>query len=174
MQHLNTLHSIPGKIVMAADPGTLRTGYGVVINRGNRNEALDYGCICPPRDLKLSDRYLVIFEGIEGLIQQHRPDALVVETQFVQKNVQSAIKLGMARGIVILAARRQGIPVFEYSPTKAKSAVVGNGRATKFQVQKMVQHLLGLPCLPTPEDAADALALAICHIQAHPLVAKEV
>jgi crossover junction endodeoxyribonuclease RuvC len=161
-------------IVMGVDPGTRVTGYGVILRKDRQHQVLDYGCIRPPADLKLSDRYLVIFHGIEELLELHHPEAVVVETQFVQKNVQSAIKLGMARGIIIVAAKKKGIPVFEYSPAKAKAAVVGNGRASKCQVQNMVQHLLGLPLPPSPQDAADALSLAICHLQAHYLTAQEI
>lgn len=161
-------------IIMGVDPGTRVTGYGIVRQQGSRHEVLDYGCIRPPLQLNLSDRYLVIFLGIEELLELHRPEALVVETQFVQKNVQSAMKLGMARGVIIVAARKKGIPVFEYSPAKAKAAVVGNGKASKFQVQNMVQHLLGLPHPPSPQDAADALSLALCHLQASRLTAKEI
>lgn len=149
--------------ILGIDPGTQITGYGVLESKDAEYAAIDYGCIRPPSSLKLTDRYLIIFNGIEELIEKHAPEAVVVETQFVHKNVQSAIKLGMARGIVIIAAKRRGIPVFEYAPTKAKLAVVGNGRASKEQVQGMVQLLLKLPAPPTPEDAADALALAICH-----------
>lgn len=152
-------------IIIGIDPGTLVSGYGIILCEQGVMKAIDYGCIRPPPTLKLTDRYLIIFEGVEELIERHRPQALVVETQFVQKNVQSAIKLGMARGIIIIAAKRKGIPVFEYGPTKAKSAVVGNGRASKQQVQGMVKLLLNLDSIPTPEDAADALALAICHAQ---------
>lgn len=150
-------------IILGIDPGTRITGYGIIQFSGQDYKALDYGCIKPPATMKLTDRYHTIFNGIEEIIASHRPQALVVETQFVQKNVQSAIKLGMARGMAILAAKRCGIPVFEYPPTKAKLAVVGTGKASKGQVQSMVQLLLKLPVLPTPEDAADALALAICH-----------
>lgn len=150
-------------IILGIDPGTRITGYGVIQTCGQDYQVLDYGCIKPPSSMKLTDRYHIIFNGIETIIATHQPQALIVETQFVQKNVQSAIKLGMARGMAILAAKRQGIPVFEYTPMKAKLAVVGNGRASKAQVQSMVQLLLKLPTLPTPEDAADALALAICH-----------
>ena len=96
------------------------------------------------------------------LIERHRPTIVAVESQFVLKNPQSAIKLGMAKGMVLLAAAKRGIPVHEYAPKKAKLAVVGKGGASKFQVQKMIQMLLKLPNLPEPEDAADALALAIC------------
>lgn len=150
-------------IILGIDPGTRITGYGIIQLSGQDYKVLDYGCIKPPATMKLTDRYHTIFNGIEEIIASHCPQALVVETQFVQKNVQSAIKLGMARGMAILAAKRYGIPVFEYPPTKAKLAVVGTGKASKNQVQSMVQLLLKLPTLPTPEDAADALALAICH-----------
>lgn len=161
-------------VLIGIDPGTLVTGYGIVEVHNGKYRALDYGCIRPPANLKLSDRYLIIFEGLNTLIKKHAPDVLIVETQFVQKNVQSAIKLGMARGIAILAAKQNQMPVFEYAPAKAKRAVVGNGRASKQQVQKMVQWLLNLAEPPHPEDATDALALAICHAQGqHSVAAKQ-
>lgn len=152
-------------IIIGIDPGTIITGYGIIAVDDGVCRAIDYGCIRPPSGHKLSDRYLVIFEAVEALLERHRPQALVVETQYVSKNVQSAIKLGMARGIIVLAAKRKGVPVFEYAPTKAKSAVVGTGKASKHQVQGMVKLLLNLAEVPTPEDAADALALALCHAQ---------
>lgn len=155
-------------IILGIDPGTRVSGYGVISITQQRMKLLDYGCIRPPPSYKLSERYLVIFESVAELIEKHEPTALVVETQFVHKNVQSAIKLGMARGAVIIAAKRKGIAVFEYPPTVAKRAVVGRGRASKFQVQGMVQQLLQLASPPHPEDAADALALAICHAHTAP------
>ena len=154
-----------GQIILGIDPGTRISGYGLIRVENRSYIPIDYGCIRPPANLKLSDRYLIIFEGVEELIKQYEPDALVVETQFAYKNIQSAIKLGMARGAVMIAAKRKKIPIFEYAPTKAKLAVVGYGRASKFQVQGMVQRLLNLAQPPEPEDAADALALAICHAQ---------
>jgi crossover junction endodeoxyribonuclease RuvC len=150
-------------IILGVDPGTLVTGYGVIRQTGRDWEPLDFGCICPPSKLKTHQRYLIIFEGIDHLLEKYRPHAVSVETQFVYKNVQSALKLGMARGAVIIAAARRGIEVFEYAPRKAKQAVVGNGGASKFQVQRMVQMQLKLSQLPEPADAADALALALCH-----------
>ena len=153
-------------IIVGVDPGTQVTGYGIIKVDGNTYQAIDYGCIRPPTGYKLTERYLIIFNALEEIINKYSPDALVVETQYVQKNIQSAIKLGMARGIAIVAAKKQGVAIFEYAPSKAKKAVVGNGRASKSQVQKMVQLLLRLATLPTPEDAADALALAICHAHA--------
>lgn len=152
--------------ILGIDPGTQITGYGLIeAEDGKPFLPIDYGCIRPPARFKLSQRYLVIFKSVEELIDKYAPDALVVETQYVHKNVQSAIKLGMARGVVIIAAKSRSLPVYEYAPTKAKKAVVGNGGASKYQVQAMVQRLLNLLELPEPADAADALALAICHAQ---------
>lgn len=156
------------EVILGIDPGTQVSGYGVISIQDHHYIPLDYGCIRPPPRFKLSERYLVIFESVEELIEKYQPAVLVVEMQFVQKNVQSALKLGMARGAVLIAAKRKGLPVFEYAPTVAKRAVVGNGRASKFQVQGMVQQILRLASPPKPEDAADALALAICHAQAAP------
>jgi len=150
-------------IILGIDPGTHITGYGIILYRPQKVEALDFGCIRPPKKATSSGRYLIIFEAIETLIETHQPEALAVEGQFMHKNAMSALKLGMARGMAILAAERSGIPIFEYAPKKAKKAVVGHGSARKEQVQKMIQTLLNLPELPTPEDAADALALALCH-----------
>lgn len=152
-------------IILGVDPGTRVTGYGIIRFQNQTCLPIDYGCIRPPAHFKLSERYLIIYNGLQELIEKHRPEALVVETQYVHKNVQSALKLGMARGTVIIVAKKNGISVFQYTPTVAKRAVVGYGRASKFQVQGMVQRLLNLAALPEPEDAADALALAICHAQ---------
>jgi len=153
----------PGTVIMGIDPGTLKTGYGIIEVCGNTYKTLDYGCIVPPPKEKLSQRYLIIFEALSELLQKYQPNALSVETQYVDKNVQSALKLGQARGMAILAATQRGVAIYEYAPTKAKKAVVGKGQASKEQVQAMVQMLLQLKVLPQPHDAADALALALCH-----------
>ena len=145
--------------ILGIDPGTQITGYGII---RLPNEPVDFGCIKPPIRLTLEQRYLIIFDAVEALIALHKPTAIAVESQFVLKNAQSAIKLGMAKGMVLLAAARAKIPVYEYAPKKAKLSVVGKGQASKYQVQRMIQTLLRLPVLPEPEDAADALALAIC------------
>ena len=150
-------------IILGIDPGTNVTGYGLVSYSHLGSQALDYGCIRPPARQALSKRYLVLYEALMQLIEHYKPHAMSVETQFVYKNPQSAIKLGMARGMAILAATQNNIPVYEYAPKKAKLAVVGRGTASKQQVQKMMQALFKLPTPPTPEDAADALALALCH-----------
>ncbi|WP_068471439.1 crossover junction endodeoxyribonuclease RuvC [Candidatus Protochlamydia phocaeensis] len=152
-------------VILGIDPGTKISGYGLIRVQGHAFVPVDYGCIRPPSQAKLSERYLIIYDSIEQLIERYRPTALVVETQYVHKNVQSAIKLGMARGVAIVAAKKRGLPIFEYAPTQAKRAVVGTGKASKYQVQGMVQRLLNLADPPQPEDAADALALALCHAQ---------
>ncbi len=150
------------EIILGIDPGTRITGYGVIELFSYAPKPLDFGCIRPPPSLPLPERYRIIFEGVESLILQHQPTAIAIESQFVLKNAQSALKLGMAKGMVFLASARHKIPLYEFAPKKAKLAVVGDGRASKQQVQRMIQMLLSLPHLPEPEDAADALALAIC------------
>lgn len=158
-------------IILGVDPGTQITGYGVIESHSTTPKILDFGCIRPPKKLIAPERYLIIFNALDQIIDKFKPDAVAVETQFVYKNVQSAMKLGMARGTVLLAAARKKVSIFEYAPKKAKLAVVGSGNASKEQVQKMIQMLLALPCVPEPEDAADALALALCH--AHEAAFKE-
>ncbi len=149
--------------IFGIDPGTCITGYGVISYSHHKQIALDYGCIKPPKNTPLSNRYLIIFEALMELIQKHKPDAIAIESQFVAKNPSSTIKLGMAKGMAILAATKHQVPIYEYSPKKAKLSVVGKGSASKEQVQKMMQILFNLPLPPEPEDAADALALALCH-----------
>ncbi len=151
-------------ITLGIDPGTRITGYGVVQSSGQRLEALDYGSIKLPVKLTLPEKHLIIFNGMESIIDKYQPDAISIESQFLMKNAQSALKLSMAKAVCMLAATKRGIPSFEYTPRKAKCSVVGYGGAEKIQVQKMVQILLHLPELPTPDDVADGLALAICHL----------
>ncbi|MDE3055622.1 MAG: crossover junction endodeoxyribonuclease RuvC [Verrucomicrobiota bacterium] len=146
-------------VILGIDPGTRICGYGIL---RVPHEPLDFGAIRPPSHLPLEKRYQILFEGIEVLLEKYIPEAVAVEAQFVNKNPQSTLKLGMAKGMVFLAAARKGIPIYEYAPKKAKLAVTGKGGASKLQVQRMIQMLLRLPHLPEPEDAADALALAIC------------
>ncbi len=149
-------------IVIGIDPGTRITGFGIVEVLNNQYQVLDYGVICPPVKAPLEKRYLAIHTALRHLLQTFKPQHLAIETQFVDKNVQSAIKLGMARGVCILAAAQEQIDVHEYTPTTTKKAVVGKGHASKRQVQKMIQLLLGME-KEVCEDTADALAIAICH-----------
>jgi crossover junction endodeoxyribonuclease RuvC len=152
-------------IILGIDPGTRITGYGVIQVKGSSYTLIDFGTIRPSPSQEISEKYLVLFEGTQSLINKYSPGALSIESQFVYKNPQSALKLGMAKGAIMVGASSLGVPVFEYTPTKAKKAVVGNGHASKQQVQRMIQKLFNLSSVPEPEDAADAVALAVCHAQ---------
>ncbi len=154
------------ELILGIDPGTGTTGFGIIRIVNGKFVVVDYGCIRPTASKPLPERHKQIFEGVSALIEKYAPIALAIETQYVKNNVTSALKLGMARGVAMLAATLRQIPVFEYAPTVAKRAVVGKGNASKQQVQGMIKMLLSLSKIPEPEDAADALALAICHANA--------
>jgi crossover junction endodeoxyribonuclease RuvC len=149
-------------IVLGIDPGTAATGYGIVERNGNKLRLIDYGCFeTVPAD-ELPVRLLHIHQAITELIAEHKPELVGVERLFFNKNVQTAFAVGQARGVVLLAAAQAGVPIHEFGPHEVKIAVTGYGRAGKDQVQRMVQALLGMSVLPRPDDAADALAVAIC------------
>ena len=150
--------------VLGIDRGTLTTGYGIVAEEGHRLFHVASGGISPSAKQPFPKRLKKIYEELEKIIDTYRPNCVVVEDIFVSKNMKSALKLGHARGVAILAAMNAGISVFEYAPTEVKQAVVGTGKAEKKQVQLMVKALLNLPKVPHPADAADALAAAICHV----------
>lgn len=150
--------------VLGIDPGTLTSGYGMVAEEDHKLFHVVSGGISPSAKQPFPRRLKKIYEELEKIIEKHRPHVIVVEDLFISKNIQSALKLGHARGVAILAAMNAGLPVFEYAPLEVKQAVVGNGKAEKKQVQMMVKTLLDLPKVPHPADAADALAAAICHI----------
>ena len=150
--------------VLGIDPGTLTSGYGIVAEEDHKLFHIVSGGISPSAKQPFPRRLKKIYEELEKIIDTHRPHVVVVENLFVSKNIQSALKLGHARGVAILAAMNAGLPVFEYAPLEVKQAVVGHGKAEKKQVQLMVKALLDLPKIPHPADAADALAAAICHI----------
>lgn len=150
-------------ITLGIDPGTRVMGYGVVEAIGSRLKHIENGAIFTKTDVHLSVRLKQIYDGLAEIIEKYRPDVLSIEDIFYAKNVKSALKLGHARGVAMLAGANAGLEVFEYTPTAIKSAVVGFGRADKVQVQQMVKILLNLP-EPPQADAADALAAAICHI----------
>lgn len=154
-------------IVLGIDPGTAATGYGVVERRGSHLRAIDYGCIVTAATASLAERLLLIRDAIGDLIATHEPAYVAVERLFFNKNVQTAFAVGQARGAVLLTAAQHGLPVFEFTPSEVKIAVTGYGRAQKDQVQRMVQVVLGLAELPKPDDAADALAIAICLAHSH-------
>jgi len=153
-------------LVMGIDPGTLTTGYGFVNAAGGRNgmSFTDCGGIRTQSKTPLPERLLKVHDGLVGLIKRHGPGAVAVESVFFAENARSALKLGHARGVALLAAVECGVPVYEYSPLEIKQAVAGYGHAEKEQVMRMVMALLGLKEAPRPLDASDALAAAICHI----------
>lgn len=150
--------------IIGVDPGSNTTGYGVIESDGRRYELIEYAGIRGPKHLSFPQRLLAISRKLEEVIERLSPEACAVEDTFYAVNVKSALKLGQARGAVLVAAARAGVEVFEYSPLEIKSALVGYGRAEKQQVQEMVRVLLGLKTAPEPLDASDALAIAICHI----------
>ena len=150
--------------IFGIDPGSQRTGYGCIETDGRRHRLVECGTIATsPRD-GLPAQLLEIHRRLAALIAGHRPECVAVESLFHAVNVRSALRLGHARGVAILAAVEGGYPVAEYTPAQIKLAVVGYGRAEKHQVQEMVRVILGLPDVPQPHDAADALAVAICHV----------
>lgn len=146
------------------DPGTVVTGFGVLEKTGNRCIALNYGCIKLSSKQPFPKRLLKIYNEISKVISEYRPDEFAIEEVFYAENAKVALKMGHARGVAILAAANQEIPTSEYSPREIKQAVVGNGGASKQQVQRMVQTILNLTSPPEPYDVADALAVALCHL----------
>lgn len=149
-------------IVLGIDPGTAALGWGVVEQRSGRLRAVDHGCLTTSPDLPLGERLRSIHETVRALIAAHRPVVVAVERVFFSRNAQTAMAVGHARGVVLLAAAEADLPVHEATPNEVKSAVAGYGAADKEQVARMVQLVLGMTARPTPDDAADALAIAIC------------
>lgn len=148
---------------MGVDPGMSVTGYGVVERRGGGLFHVTHGEIRPRRGEGFSSCLLAVYEGLRKVIAEAAPEGVAIENIFFGKNAKSLIKQGHLRGVAILAGKKGGLPIYEYSPLEIKQAVVGYGRAEKSQVQSMVKAILKLPALPPP-DAADALAVAICHL----------
>ncbi len=151
-------------LVLGIDPGTAITGYGLVWGESGDLRLVDYGVITTPSDKSQPQRLQEIYRQLTALIQERQPAEAAVEKLFFSRNVRTALSVGQARGVVLLAIANAGIAVHEYTPLEVKQAVVGYGRATKEQVQEMVKVLLGLDTVPQPDDAADAIAVAICHI----------
>lgn len=154
-------------VVLGIDPGTATTGYGAVeVNQGKLT-AIQYGVIRTPSGELMPERLRHIFEEVSRLVVTLSPAYVAVEQLYFNKNVQSALAVGQARGVVLLAAALRGVIVAEYTPLQVKQAVVGYGRAEKIQVQQMVRTLLKLKEIPKPDDAADALAIAVCHAHSY-------
>jgi crossover junction endodeoxyribonuclease RuvC len=150
--------------IFGIDPGSDRTGYGCIESNGSRHRLVICGSLSSPARASFPEKLMGIHAGLGELLQRHRPDCVAVENIFYARNVRSALKLGHARGVALLAASEAGLPVVEYSPAEIKRAVVGYGRAEKRQMQEMIRLLLGLERAPSPHDVADALAVAVCHI----------
>lgn len=155
--------------ILGIDPGTAITGFGIIDKEGNKLKVKDFGVIRTKAHEALDVRLKIIYTNLTELIKIHSPDFFSVEELFFNNNAKTALSVGHARGVVVLAAALHDKPVFEYTPLQVKQAVVGYGRADKNQVQQMVKTLLNLEKIPKPDDAADALAIAICHAHSHKL-----
>jgi crossover junction endodeoxyribonuclease RuvC len=151
--------------ILGIDPGTAICGWGLVEKNGSKFSMVEYGVIETDKVLPHSDRLYIIYKELSAIIKKTQPEAIAVEELFFFKNVKTVIAVAEARGVVTVAARENQIPFFEYTPLQIKQALVGYGRADKNQVQQMVKIILNLKEIPKPDDAADALAVAVCHAQ---------
>lgn len=154
-------------IILGIDPGLAITGYGVLEECGNKYRLLECGCLRTQAGVAQPDRLKAIYSGINEILHKYDIAAVAVEQLFFNTNVTTALSVGQARGVVLLALAQQDIPIFEYTPLQVKQAVAGYGRADKTQIQRMVQSLLGLKEVIRPDDAADAVAICICHLQTY-------
>ncbi|WP_227765822.1 crossover junction endodeoxyribonuclease RuvC [Zhaonella formicivorans] len=150
-------------LILGIDPGTAITGYGIVQFKGNKFTVIDYGSIQTCSKIPLAERLKMLYSGLQELISFYKPEHLAVEELFFNKNSKTALAVGQARGVVLLAGANNKMVVAEYTPLQVKQAVVGYGRAEKQQVQEMVRLILNLEKVPKPDDVADALAITICH-----------
>jgi crossover junction endodeoxyribonuclease RuvC len=150
-------------IILGIDPGTATTGYGLIKKTGPKLELIDYGCVLTPAKMPLPDRLEILSNELEEIIREYQPVQMAVEELFFAANSKTAISVGHARGVILLEGKKQGLALFEYTPLEVKMAITGYGRAEKRQIQEMVKALLLLQDIPKPDDAADALAVAICH-----------
>lgn len=149
--------------ILGIDPGFAIVGIGVIDYIGNRFSTVEHGAITTKAGIDMPDRLKSIYDDLIEIIERTRPDAISIEELFFNSNQKTAINVAQARGVLVLAAKNQGIPIYEYTPLQVKQAVVGYGRADKKQVQQMIKTILKLEKVPKPDDTADALALAVCH-----------
>lgn len=149
--------------VLGIDPGIARCGWGIIEVQSSKYTVQDFGCLETLPQGALQDRLLVVYRFVGKLFHTHKPDALAIEELFFSSNAKTAFAVGQARGVVLLAAAENNVPVFSYTPLQVKNAVAGYGKAEKRQVGEMVKILLNLPAVPKPDDTADALAIAITH-----------
>ena len=153
-------------VVLGIDPGYAIVGWGMVNYAGNIYRPLGFGAITTDGSSNFNDRLGYIYNNMTRLIEKCKPDAMAVEKLYFQNNQKTAINVAQARGVILLAAQQQGVPIFEYTPLQVKTVVTGYGKAKKPQVMEMTRRLLALESVPKPDDTADALAIALCHIQA--------
>lgn len=152
--------------ILGIDPGTATTGFGVIDKQDNKVKIVDVGIISTPANLEMAKRLDMIFKEITNLIQQSKPDEVAIELLYFAKNVTTAFSVGQARGVLVLAAAQAGLSVYDYTPLQIKMAVTGYGKANKSQIQLMIKNILTLKTIPKPDDAADALAVALTHAYA--------
>ncbi|MBR1925289.1 MAG: crossover junction endodeoxyribonuclease RuvC [Clostridia bacterium] len=152
-------------IILGIDPGYGLVGFGVIEKNGGNINVLDFGCISTSKDDKLSRRLEIISDCMHQLLDKWKPDEMAIEKLFFNKNVTTGIPVAQARGVILLSAQERNIPIYQYTPQNIKMALTGMGKADKKQMQFMVKTVLGLREVPKPDDAADALAVAICHSQ---------
>ena len=150
-------------LILGIDPGYAIVGFGLVDSQGQRQKLVACGAINTPAGVRLSARLWQIANDLEELIGRFKPDALAIEELFFNNNVTTGIGVAQARGVIIMTAEKMGLPIYEYNPSQVKQAVVGYGKAEKRQVMDMTKRLLGLSAVPKPDDAADAVAIALCH-----------
>lgn len=150
-------------LILGIDPGIAILGFGLVKYEANRFTVIDYGAITTDSGIPMSSRLSIIYNGLIDIIEKYKPDAYAVEELFFNKNIKTALTVGHARGVAVLAGSKSGVQVYEYTPLQVKQALVGYGRADKNQIQQMVKVILNLREIPKPDDVADALAVAICH-----------
>jgi len=151
-------------IIIGIDPGLATVGFGVLRTEKNITSPLSYGCIMTSMKKKSPERLLEIYTEISELLEKYAPSCIAMEKLYFSRNVTSAISVAEARGVIFLAAQQRQIPVFEYTPNQVKQAITGSGRADKKQMQEMIKRLLNLDKIPSPDDAADGLSIALCHI----------
>jgi len=155
---------LPNEAIVGIDPGLTHTGYGIVTFDGNRFTVLDFGVITTSPAKTTPERLLEIERQLGGIIERHRPREAGVESLFFARNAKTALPVAEARGVILLCLASRNVACFDYTPLEIKQAVIGRGRAEKRQVQQMVRMILGLPRVPEPDHAADALAAAVCHL----------
>lgn len=160
-------------IILGIDPGTALCGYGLIEKINDRLRPIDCGTVKTPAGMKLDQRLVALYKGITQLIDLYHPDECCVEELFFNTNTKTALSVGQARGVILLACAHKDVPIYEYTPLQVKQAIVGYGRADKKQVQFMVKTILHLKDIPKPDDAADGLALAICHAHSRRILLEE-